>query len=238
MKPLNPRHRLLVHMCPDVPCIIDVGADHGYVAERLGAIASERMPHRRGTTPVPWVVADGLKPYKRADAAIIAGMGASKIIDIVSHAPEIPTLILHATDNQPNYDGIWRPIIGVSVMNNSHPKQMPMLKSCVLLVAKNSQRPLFGFWARSPRSNSPMHTSTLCTNGHTGTAYAVGQKHTIARGLMMRHNESRFWTQFFKEMRRSPRNLCDFFIVRPRRSMYRTVLSCTHYGTYHAITSR
>lgn len=99
MKPLNPRHRLLVHMCPDVPYIIDVGADHGYVAERLGAIASERMPHRRGATPVPWVVADGLKPYKRADAAIIAGMGASKIIDIVSHAPEIPTLILHATDN-------------------------------------------------------------------------------------------------------------------------------------------
>lgn len=99
MRPLNPRHKLLVQMCPKVPCIIDVGADHGYVAEQLGAIASERMPHRRGTTMVPWVVADGLKPYKYADAAIIAGMGAAKIIDIIKHAPEIPALVLHATDN-------------------------------------------------------------------------------------------------------------------------------------------
>ena len=159
MKPLNPRHRLLVHMCPDVPCIMDVGADHGYVAERLGAIASERMPHRRGTTPVPWVVADGLKPYKRADAAIIAGMGASKIIDIVSHAPEIPTLILHATDNPANYDGIWRPIIGVSVMNNSHPKTNAYAE--VLRVTRG-QRTASGlyldFGPVLTRSNSPMHT--------------------------------------------------------------------------------
>jgi len=99
MRHLNPRHQLLVEMCPDVPCIIDVGADHGYVAERLGAIASERMPHRRGTTKTPWVVADGLKPYRYADAAVIAGMGAAKIIDIIKHAPKIKTLILHATDN-------------------------------------------------------------------------------------------------------------------------------------------
>lgn len=98
MKTLNARHRVLCELCPDEKIIIDVGADHGYVAEHLGAIASERMPHRRGRRPIPWVIADGLKPYAHADAAIIAGMGAHKIIQILQEAPPITTLVLHATD--------------------------------------------------------------------------------------------------------------------------------------------
>jgi tRNA A22 N-methylase len=86
-------------MCPERDVIVDVGADHGYVAQRLGGIATERQPHRRGKTSGPWVIADGLMPFKGVEVAIVAGMGAQKISDILNAGAPVPTVIVHATDS-------------------------------------------------------------------------------------------------------------------------------------------
>jgi tRNA (adenine22-N1)-methyltransferase len=99
MSLLNPRHQVLVELVPEAEIIIDVGADHGYVAKHLGAIATERMPHRRGSTHLRWVIADGLRCFRKADVAIIAGMGAAKIEAILADAPPISTIVVHATDS-------------------------------------------------------------------------------------------------------------------------------------------
>lgn len=82
--------------------VVDVGADHGHVAAALGAIATERHPRRIGRRDVPWVVADGLAPFRRVDVAVVAGMGAHTIAGILQRGPR-PTIgaVLHAPDDPP-----------------------------------------------------------------------------------------------------------------------------------------
>jgi len=93
------RFDLICQFCPKAEIIVDVGADHGLVAQRVGAIATERKPHRRGDAAVPWVIANGLAPFRAVDVAIIAGMGAGKIIRILQAGPRPKTLVLHPTSH-------------------------------------------------------------------------------------------------------------------------------------------
>lgn len=91
--------------------VVDVGADHGLVAERLGAIATERAPGRRSMKPLPWVIGDGLKPFRTLEVAIITGMGARTIgrllqegarptVAIIVHAPDDPILLRRTLADQ------------------------------------------------------------------------------------------------------------------------------------------
>lgn len=82
--------------------IVDVGADHGHVAHAVGAIATEAAPGRIGRRDVPWVIADGLAPFRHVDIAIVAGMGALTIARILAAAPR-PTraVVVHAQDDPP-----------------------------------------------------------------------------------------------------------------------------------------
>lgn len=82
--------------------VVDVGADHGHVAHALGAIAVERAPHRIGRPDVPWIVSDGLTALAHVDIAVVAGMGAHRIADIVARGPA-PTvaIVAHAPDDPP-----------------------------------------------------------------------------------------------------------------------------------------
>lgn len=84
--------------------VVDIGADHGLVAERVGAIATERAPGRRSAKPLPWVIADGLKAFRTVQVAIITGMGARTIgrllregarptVAVIVHAPDDPILL-------------------------------------------------------------------------------------------------------------------------------------------------
>jgi tRNA (adenine22-N1)-methyltransferase len=96
-----PRRQRIVDLCPDAEIIVDVGADHGFVAQLVGAIATERLPHRIGQSPVPWVVADGLRPFRHVDVAIIAGMGARTIGRILDNGPRPKVVVVHAQDDPP-----------------------------------------------------------------------------------------------------------------------------------------
>ncbi len=98
----RPRREALVALCPPLEpdqVVVDVGADHGHVAARLGAIATERAPHRRGRSDLRWVIADGLKPFRKVDVAIIAGMGARTIARILEAGPRPAVAVLHAQDD-------------------------------------------------------------------------------------------------------------------------------------------
>jgi tRNA A22 N-methylase len=99
MRAGQPRTDLVLSLVPPGSVPIDVGADHGYVAAALGAIATERRPHRRGRAAVRWVVADGLAPFRAVDVAIIAGMGAATIEGILDRGPRPRVAILHAPDD-------------------------------------------------------------------------------------------------------------------------------------------
>jgi tRNA A22 N-methylase len=88
-----------VALCPDARIVVDVGADHGRVAAALGAIATERRPHRRSRAAVRWVIADGLAPFRAVDVAIVAGMGAATIARILTSGPTPSAVILHAQDD-------------------------------------------------------------------------------------------------------------------------------------------
>lgn len=96
------RRAAILALVPDgIRPVIDVGADHGHVAHALGAIATERMPHRRGRPDVRWVVADGLRPFQRVGVAIVAGMGARLIARVLSEGPRPDVAVLHAQDDPP-----------------------------------------------------------------------------------------------------------------------------------------
>lgn len=95
------RRDLLVALCPPGAVVVDVGADHGHVARAVGAVATERMPERIAVREGPWVVADGLRPFRRVDVAIVAGMGARTIARILSEGPRPGTAVLHAQDDPP-----------------------------------------------------------------------------------------------------------------------------------------
>ncbi|TVQ89631.1 MAG: hypothetical protein EA397_14770 [Deltaproteobacteria bacterium] len=89
----------ILSLIPPSTLVIDVGADHGYVAAAVGAIATERQPHRRGSVPVRWVIADGLSPFREVECAVIAGMGALSIQRILDQGPRPSIAILHAPDD-------------------------------------------------------------------------------------------------------------------------------------------
>jgi tRNA A22 N-methylase len=81
--------------------VVDVGADHGHVAYALGAVATERALHRRGRSDVRWVVADGLRPFRRVDLAVVGGMGADTIGRILAEGPRPAVVVVHAADDPP-----------------------------------------------------------------------------------------------------------------------------------------
>ncbi|MEQ1566602.1 MAG: tRNA (adenine(22)-N(1))-methyltransferase TrmK [Myxococcota bacterium] len=97
------RRDLLIALCPRVDgLVVDVGADHGHVAHAVGAIATERAPQRIGRRDVPWVVADGLAPFREVDVAIVAGMGAHTIAKILDRGPRPRVaVVVHAPDDPP-----------------------------------------------------------------------------------------------------------------------------------------
>jgi tRNA (adenine22-N1)-methyltransferase len=93
------RRAAIVELAPRGGFIVDVGADHGRVAEALGAVAVERHPHRRGSAKVRWVVSDGLTAFRNVDVAVIAGIGASSILEILRVGPAPSVIVVHATDS-------------------------------------------------------------------------------------------------------------------------------------------
>ena len=93
------RRKLIISMCPPGRPVIDVGADHGHVAAALGGIATERHPRRVGRRDVPWVIADGLRPFRTVAVAIISGMGAQTIARILTAGPRPDQAVLHAQDD-------------------------------------------------------------------------------------------------------------------------------------------
>lgn len=100
MKVSQARRDALVSLVPPgATLVVDVGADHGHVAQAVGAIAVERQPHRRGRAAVPWVIADGLAPFRHVPVAILAGIGARTIAKILGAAPKPDVAILHAPDD-------------------------------------------------------------------------------------------------------------------------------------------
>lgn len=98
-RPGHPRTQLVLSLLPPGKTVIDVGADHGYVAASLGAIATERQPHRKGKVDVRWVIADGLAPFRHVEVAVIAGMGAATIEGILERGPAPEVAVLHAPDD-------------------------------------------------------------------------------------------------------------------------------------------
>lgn len=81
------------------PPYLDVGADHAYVARALGGIAVERLPRRRAGGDVKWVIADGLRPFRDVGTAVIAGMGADRIAEILANAPRPSRIVVHAPED-------------------------------------------------------------------------------------------------------------------------------------------
>jgi tRNA A22 N-methylase len=95
------RRHLLARMTPSAAFVVDIGADHGHVAHAVGAIATERLPHRAGRPDVPWVIANGLRPFRDVDVAIVAGMGALTICGILDEVPKPRAVVLHCPDDPP-----------------------------------------------------------------------------------------------------------------------------------------
>ena len=91
------RISLIIEMAPKGRRCVDVGADHGHVAAALGAVASEREPHRLPRrTDVARTVADGLRGHRDVELAILTGMGPRLILRILDEAPRPQELIAHS----------------------------------------------------------------------------------------------------------------------------------------------
>jgi tRNA A22 N-methylase len=98
----RPRRELLVRLARTGPePRVDVGADHGMVAEAIGAIATERQRISGRPRGLPWVVADGLSCFGPLGTVVIAGMGARSIARILAEGPPIERGVLHAQDDPP-----------------------------------------------------------------------------------------------------------------------------------------
>jgi tRNA A22 N-methylase len=83
-------------MVPPGEVVVDVGCDHGKIAAALGAIGTEREPHRLPERrDFPLVVANGLRPFRSVDVAIITGMGHPTILEILSSGPRPRAAIVH-----------------------------------------------------------------------------------------------------------------------------------------------
>ncbi|MCK6517134.1 tRNA (adenine(22)-N(1))-methyltransferase TrmK [Myxococcota bacterium] len=88
----------LAQLGPD-PVLVDVGCDHGHVAAALGAIGVERRRQRLPRRDdVALIVADGLRPFRRVDLAVITGMGAETILGVLDAGPRPAVAVLHATE--------------------------------------------------------------------------------------------------------------------------------------------
>lgn len=99
----EPRRRALIALARPFArgIVVDVGCDHGHVAAALGAIGTERRSNRlprRGD--VRLVVADGLRPFRRVDLAIIAGMGPDKILRILAEGPRPAAAVVHSPQHE------------------------------------------------------------------------------------------------------------------------------------------
>ena len=57
--------------------------------------------HEMGKSANKWVVADGMTPFRHVGTAIIAGIGARTIIDIIEAGPRPKSLLLHTPDDPP-----------------------------------------------------------------------------------------------------------------------------------------
>jgi tRNA (adenine22-N1)-methyltransferase len=110
----NKRIKFLSQLTQGYDRILDIGTDHGLVlleAFKKGyiksAIASDLREEPLNSAkrnldkyPVDFVISDGFKDIKSDfDLAIIAGMGAYLIKDILKFAPMDKTYILQANDN-------------------------------------------------------------------------------------------------------------------------------------------
>jgi tRNA A22 N-methylase len=102
---LSERLRALADLVPPgAPgrVIVDVGADHGHLAAALGAIAVERDAGRPGVgTRTPWVLADGLAPFRHVDVAVLAGLGARTIAAVLRRGPRPDVVVAQAPDDPP-----------------------------------------------------------------------------------------------------------------------------------------
>ena len=99
LEPLTGTNRiaLIVAMAPARTHVVDVGSDHGHVAAALGAIASEREPHRLPNRhDVPRVVANGLQGHRNVELAILTGMGPRLILSILDAAAPPEEIIVHS----------------------------------------------------------------------------------------------------------------------------------------------
>ena len=99
MAPVNGRLAAIMQLLPNITPIIDVGADHGQNAYKIGALPTERQVHRiAGNKDLSWTVCDGLTSFRAIGAAVITGMGAHKIINILTNGPTMTSAVLHAAD--------------------------------------------------------------------------------------------------------------------------------------------
>lgn len=83
--------------------VVDVGADHGWVASSLArehapVVATERRSNRLPRWPSLRVVADGLAPFRRVDLAIICGMGPHSILHCLASGPRPRVAVVHSPD--------------------------------------------------------------------------------------------------------------------------------------------
>jgi len=100
MSALTTRRDALAELVPTgLWPVVDVGADHGLLAERIGAIATELRPNRRSQRAVPWVICDGLRPFRTVGCAVIAGMGWRTIARVLDDGPAPTVAVLHADDD-------------------------------------------------------------------------------------------------------------------------------------------
>lgn len=99
--PAPDRLDVIVSLVPTGPSdrvIVDVGCDHGHtVAAVPGAFGTERLPHRLPRRDdIPMVVADGLKPFRHVDVAIVTGMGPRLVRDVLRSGARPALAVVHS----------------------------------------------------------------------------------------------------------------------------------------------
>jgi len=103
----RPRRQAILSLVPPGDIVVDVGCDHGYVTDALGAIGVERFPHRLPARRAgPRVICDGLGCFARVDVAILTGLGAAEIARILEAGPTPGIAVLHAPD-RPGWLRTW-----------------------------------------------------------------------------------------------------------------------------------
>lgn len=96
----RPRRDAILALVPPLRPVVDVGTDHGHLAAALGAIGTERRPHRLPRRrDFPRVVADGLSCFSSVGVAVITGIGAYAITRILETAGgPVSAAVLHCPD--------------------------------------------------------------------------------------------------------------------------------------------